>query len=658
MISERLRRPLQLILVIMVLPLWGCGEHNGNQPTAREGIIDLSRGADLLNASTLQLNGEWALYWQQLLPPSTFQQADPPRPSAYVAVPGAWNHLQIDGQEVGGAGYATLRIRVVTDAARGDLALKLGVIESAYRLWINGELALENGVVGRSADAERPAQSTALLRLPASREIDLIMQVSNHHYREGGVISPLTIGPEKRLVSDQMRGNAVLAFCVGAVAVIGLYHLVLYAFRRRDPATLYFGLYCLLWTGYLLTSDSTGWAISQLSVRIPDVLLNRVDLACFVISIPVCHAFLRSLYPGELSRRIGLASGATAAFFTALGVALPTFAFTSAMPVYYAFALFIIAYFLTSLVRAVRRHRQGAQFILAGFVILGAAGINDMLLDMQAIRSVFLMHVGLLAFALCQAFALSLRFSGAFAAVEQLSSELAEMNASLKKEMSESKRLARELVNVSEEERRRISHELHDGLCQQLIGTRLHFSVLRRNLADLVGNDPAWEQLSSMLENLTHQAHNLAHGLWPVDGEGSGASPSLEHLATRLAATSGIGIELRENRACKSCSSTAATQLFRIAQEAVTNAVRHACAQHIAISFNCADGATMQLVVSDDGIGRGRAARSAGGLGIRIMEHRAHSIGGQLAIDDLAQGGTRVSCTARCECSAAAEPRS
>lgn len=656
MIRRTLRRVLLLFMTAaLFLSLSGCNGQNSSEPTAREGIIDLSRDAALLSASTINLNGEWAFYWQQLLTPEDFQVAHPPRPSAYATLPGAWNDLRIEGTKIGGPGYATLRLRVLTNEATGELALKLGTIESAYRLWVNGVPTSANGVIGLSADSEKPTQSSALIRLPASRELDLVLQVSNFHYREGGVISPIVLGSPQQLESARFRELAIVFLCIGAIAVIGLYHLVLYAFRRRNAATLYFGSYCLLWTGYLLTSDSAGWAINHLSLRIPDPLLNRIDLLCFVLSIPVCHAFLRSLYPGELSRRVEQSTWAMAAIFTALGIALPTLAFTSVIPVYYLFAFFMIVYFLIGLVKAARRHREGAQFILTGFVILGGVGINDMLLDMQAIRSVFLMHVGLLVFVLCQAFALSLRFSRAFAAVEQLSSRLAEMNASLKQERDESKRLAREIVNVSEEERRRISHELHDGLCQQLTGTRLHFSVLRRKLSGTVDNDPQWEQLASMLENLTNQAYDLSHGHWPVDHEGASANLSLDELASRLSASSGIAIAVREDRGCETCRSASATQLFRIAQEAVTNAVRHSGAKHIDVCFNCTDGGAMRLTVSDDGIGRDRALRSAGGLGIRIMEHRARIIGGHLEIEDIAPGGTHVTCTARCEAIATPE---
>lgn len=656
MIRRPSRRVALLVIVALAFLLSGCSRQDADAPPAKQGVVDLPARGNPLAFSTVDLDGEWEFYWKQLLGPDDFRAPQPPAPTAYRRLPGAWNDVKVAGKAIGGEGYATFRLRIQAAAETGDLALSLGTIESAYRLWANGTLVSENGVLGTSAATEMPAQSSRLVRLPTGRPLELVLQVSNFHYREGGVLSPIELGRPDLLESARLRKWAVVSLCIGAIAVMGLYHLVFYAFRRRNTATLYFGIYCLLWSGYLLTSDSSDWVVNLLSQRIPVPLLNRVDLLCFVLSVPVCHAFFRSLYPDEFSRRIGRGAWGLAALFTVLGVVLPTLAFTSAIPIYYLFSAAMILYFLARLFAAVRRAREGAGFILLGFVVLGGTGINDMLYDMQAIRSVFLMHIGLLFFVLCQAFALSLRLSKAFAAVELLSAELADKNLSLEQEMRESNRLAREIVNVSEDERRRISYELHDGLCQQLTGVRLHFSVLRRKLAGATEQHPEWSQLASMLEGLVDHAYDLSRGLWPVDHDGRGVSPSLEELARRLSATSGIAIELREDRGCPTCRNAGVTQLYRIAQEAITNAVRHANATRIIVAFDCGDRKTMALHVCDDGIGRSRAARSNGGLGMRFMAHRARVLGGHLEVLDLPEGGTVVSCTARCETMAQTEP--
>lgn len=120
-----------------------------------------------------------------------------------------------------------------------------------------------------------------------------------------------------------------------------------------------------------------------------------------------------------------------------------------------------------------------AGFILCGFALLGGIAINDMLCDLGIIRSVYLIHVALF-FILAQGLALALQFSRAFASVEELSGDLANRNAALEDEIIERARLEREIANVSEKERRSLSHSLHDGLCQHLTAARLRCAALEQ----------------------------------------------------------------------------------------------------------------------------------------------------------------------------------
>jgi signal transduction histidine kinase len=99
---------------------------------------------------------------------------------------------------------------------------------------------------------------------------------------------------------------------------------------------------------------------------------------------------------------------------------------------------------------------------------------------------------------------------------------------------------------------------------------------------------------------------------------------------------------------CPACRHPHLAQLYRIAQEAVANAVKHARAGRILVSLACPAGREAILAVRDDGCGQGQAKASAGGLGLGIMAHRARVIGGELRIGDAPGGGTEVVCTAPC----------
>lgn len=646
-------RALTLILLFILLTTLclcsGCRPSNAIAPRAQQGVIDLS-ATDLQKSDPIRLDGEWEFYWKQLLTPQDLQERHAVTAPAYLTVPAAWDDLPIKGEKPGAAGYATFRLRILPGTVRQELRLQLGEIYSAYRLWVNGALLVENGLVGKSVSEEIPAQSIQQPRLLLDGQpVELLLQVSNYHYRSGGLRAPIWLGDAEKLATAQLKQWALALLCVGSLLVMGLYHCGLYCIRKKDRAPLYFGIYSLLWAGSSVASNATDWAVNLLVVQYPAVLVNRFDLLCFVLSLPVGYSFFRTLYPAEFSRRLQQATLAVALLYTALGLLLPTLAFTRLIPALYLFSMVMILYCLVMLFRAMRRNREAASLILSGFIVMGAAGINDMLYDLQVIQSVYLIHVGMFAFIFFQAIALSIRFSQSFHAVEQLSGELSLKNRNLEDEMAERIRLEREIVNISEEERRNISHQLHDGLCQLLTGARLHFSSLRRKLSDADRRQPEVAEVSSLLEESVNHAYDLSRGLWPVEHDSNALSPSLEELTRRMAEASGVLIEFRQQRGCQVCTNKGVTQLYRIAQEALTNAVKHAKASRIVVELACRDQGQLTLTVQDDGIGRDQARRTSGGLGMGIMQHRARLINGNLTVADAAGGGTLVSCSIPCE---------
>lgn len=643
---------LLVLLMIPLLPGWGCGVADGDIPVARRGVIDLSP-ADAAHIDSVRLDGEWEFYWNRLLSPRDFRGPRAPASAGFLSLPRSWKGFELDGKKLGGAGYATFRLRILPGQGRRDLTLRLGLVNSAYRLWANDELLVENGRIGKNVREELPIQSfqQAWLRIE-NRPIDLVLQISNYHDREGGVLSSLTLDPPSAPDAGPLKARALTLISIGSLMVMGVYHIFLYAFRTKNAAPLYFGIYCLLWMVFSLFNNANGWPVRMFIGDIPPWLLNRIDLICVVISVPVIYGFLRTLYPGEFSPRLQQAAWTAAALFLLPGLFAPTMTFTSIISLFYVICILLICYMLIMLGKAIRAKREGAFYILLGFAVLGIVSINDMLYDLQVIRSAYLMEAGMLGFIVFQACAMSLRFSRAFTSEERLSRELAEKNEVLEREIVERARLEREIVNTSEEERRRISRELHDGLCQKLTAARLHFSALMRKQGG--AGRPAGEltSVSSLLEESVNQAYNLSRGLWPVEYDPHGISPSLEELTRRLSESSGIAIEFSQKRSCENCSNTALIQLYRIAQEAITNAVKHARPGRITVGLACVERTQVAMTVRDDGIGRSAATPTGGGLGISIMNHRARMIGGRLTIADADGGGTLVTCVVPCSAGA------
>ena len=213
------------------------------------------------------------------------------------------------------------------------------------------------------------------------------------------------------------------------------------------------------------------------------------------------------------------------------------------------------------------------------------------------------------------------------------------------RDISERRRLEQEILSISEQERRRIGQDLHDGLGQMLTGTGL----LHKNLADRLQQEDhpmASEaaEITDLIRDADQYARDLARGLTPVDLEASGLSEALRRLSHNAERLFDVECVFEEAGTTLVHNSQAATHLYRITQEAVSNAVRHGEAERIRIIL--AGGRDqIRLRVYDNGSGFDVAQAQNGGMGLRIMQYRARVIGGSFDVSSTVDRGTTVTCT-------------
>jgi len=200
-----------------------------------------------------------------------------------------------------------------------------------------------------------------------------------------------------------------------------------------------------------------------------------------------------------------------------------------------------------------------------------------------------------------------------------------------------------EFADVSARERRRIGQDLHDSVGQTLTG----ISLLSRSLANDLGRDGHGgssdaTQISELADDASNQIRQISRGLMPTEIVKRGLLPSLCELARLTTDTCGILCEARVDESIDIGDIAVETHLFRIAQEAVHNAVRHAGAERIDIMVLEIDGVP-QLIVHDDGSWKEPVGNEAG-IGLKTMQYRASVIGGLLEVAGDEQGGTKVTC--------------
>lgn len=235
-------------------------------------------------------------------------------------------------------------------------------------------------------------------------------------------------------------------------------------------------------------------------------------------------------------------------------------------------------------------------------------------------------------------------------------------------DISNRKRLRNEVLEIANNEQRRIGQELHDGTQQELTA----LSLMARTLLDVLKSVPeertaahsTWHfgqatysrladitmKMCQGLANANHNVRQLAHGILPVQIDALGLYSALDELAATTNDMSRINCHFESPQKVAVANNTTATNLYRIAQEAVNNALRHSHATDIVISLTQSDG-QLCLEVRDNGIGidlvrpATYSNNSNNHLGLQIMEYRANMIGGILRVDRGSDGGTSVKCT-------------
>jgi len=213
------------------------------------------------------------------------------------------------------------------------------------------------------------------------------------------------------------------------------------------------------------------------------------------------------------------------------------------------------------------------------------------------------------------------------------------------RDISERRRLEAEILRVSEHEQRRIAQDLHDGLGQELAGIACLSDALKRNLGAQASPEAAGAaKICRLLNAAVTQTRSLARGLYPVEAESHGLMSALQHLASRAQDLFKVRCSFECPRPVLLGDNATATHLYRIAQEAVTNAIKHGRSSRVEIRLSSTPR-RLTLAVRDNGIGIRNNGPPREGLGLRMMEHRAEMIHGALVVQNETGGGTDVVCS-------------
>lgn len=284
---------------------------------------------------------------------------------------------------------------------------------------------------------------------------------------------------------------------------------------------------------------------------------------------------------------------------------------------------------------------QGAVVVCAIYAGLGPALLTT-LLSIAALDYFFLPPYN--SFSLAAADFLQLIVFGSVAVVtSSLSVRLRKATAALQYENSQRLAAEKEVLQISTREQRRLSEDLHDGLLQTLAGLRLLCKDLKERTRE--AGTTWWgeiEQMETRLGEAITQADIATRSLYPVELESDGLMDALRELSEKVSALYRVDCRFRCTNPVLIENSAAAGHLYRIAQEAIMNALKHGQAHRVTVRL-ASHGEHIILSVTDDGIGLYKK-KPRDGLGLKMMHHRANVMNARLNLRSRQQGCARLTC--------------
>lgn len=206
--------------------------------TVVQGQADLTR-FDFSANEPLELSGTWEFYWNTLLSPKDFELNQNPE---WVNVPGSW-HRQGKYPRLG---FGTYRTRLQLSGKESGLSLYFPIVNSSSRIWLNGELAVETGVVGTDKNSYTAKLSGSVLSVPEKiKELEIIVQAANYTYYNSGIGNTPQLGQSSSIFLMTNKLNGIENFFAGSLIAMFVYQFILYFLHHRGKPHLWLALICL-----------------------------------------------------------------------------------------------------------------------------------------------------------------------------------------------------------------------------------------------------------------------------------------------------------------------------------------------------------------------------------------------------------------------------
>jgi len=395
---------------------------------AKEAVLDLTN-FDFHHYKFARITGQAEFYWDQLIYPEEFNCAEPIMPDTLLDICGVWNNHVVKGKTLTGSGFATYHFKVLFPED-GQYGIKIKEFDCAYRVFVNGNLYVECGKVGKSPEtAVASWRRHEIYFSSVNKQADVVIQVANFWHRKGGPEDVMVIGSERSIYKYKKELLGLSFFLFGIFLIGFFYHLALYIFRPVDKTILYFAIFIFLVTIRLLTVGEK--LIYELLPGINWMFATRLEYLSFILSVPFFVWFIYAFYPNLVSKIVSWIISAVSGCIALVVVIFPAKIFTYTPIIYQLVVVLSSVYLLYILLRAVYLKYEYGIFLLGGYLFYCFVAINDILYYNKIYGDSYLMPLGLFVFTFSHSFVLARKSSKSFADVEQLSLQLDTYNREL-----------------------------------------------------------------------------------------------------------------------------------------------------------------------------------------------------------------------------------
>ncbi len=436
-------------------------------PVAEKGIIDL-RQWDFKKDGIVGLNGQWEFFWRKFVEPGAAHgDAD------YIHVPATWNQ-QMNGFTVSGKGWGTYRLILLMNDNDSTFALKIPEAGTAYALFINSIKYMEVGKVGTDATHSTPRYEPVIIQFkPDQKRTELVLWVSNHHHKDGGLWYELNLGLMDQILEHKFKKTAFDLFLFGSILVMGIYHLLLFNVRREERYAFFFSVFCILVSIRILVTGER-YILNIVSSFSWNYMI-KIEYITFYLGGGAFLAFCRYLFPKEINTYIYNIVQTIVILFSLSVILLPPSIFTQTLTYAQIIVIAMVIYMCWVMIVSIKNKRMGAGTLFLAYIIFFSTVLNDILYTIGKIDTMYMFHMGVFFFVIAQAYIIAKKFSSAFHTIKQQREEIDQKHKSLSLELLEKQKAETALRN-SEKRFRNLAELLPGAVFEADMNGKLLFS--------------------------------------------------------------------------------------------------------------------------------------------------------------------------------------